>query len=653
MRLSLAQRFNLYVGGIVLLGLAVLLVYDYDSERRLVRGMGLAEAERLSDIVFDQLHTSMKLGGGRGENRAIIERLNAVKGIEKIRVIHGRALNSQFGVEADEQPLDEADMSALAGNKVSRIERLPDGNNAIRLTAPVFARKDCLGCHRATVGEVIGAISIKISLTELEAAKAAHSKNFILWGGGLFLITTISVFVMVGRRLLEPLERLKESARAIASGNLHHRAGIDTGDEIEDLGKALDDMASSLLRTSSQLADARETYAAFVRMAVDAIVLINIETKRFVDANPAATEITGYSREELLMLTPDAIYPHEKLDEYGEAFDRWVYDGKGYLRDAVISRRDSSRVPVEIAASALELNGERYMLEIWRDISERKGFGETIKRYVAELENTVRERTSELNVSLLELESAYKKLKDSEQKLIQSAKMSSLGEMGAGIAHELNSPIAGILTITELLLNRSSPDDRNYLLLEKMKDAAVRSKYIILDMMTYARQAKEGFKPFFLNEAINATLFLFISEIKNSSIEIIKNFQTDLPRVCGSQGRIMEVMLNMIKNARDAIGGNGKIFISTSTVTEAAGTFAVAEIRDTGHGIPDEVMDKIFDPFFTTKEKGGGMNMGLGLSISNSIVKEHGGRIDVQSALGEGACFRVYLPVDKEKDRES
>lgn len=614
--------------------------------------MGLAEAERLSIIVFDQLHTSMKLGGGRDENRAIIERFNAVKGIEEIRVIHGKPLDAQFGIEVDEVAQDEHDRAALAGNMVSRIERTSDGSGAIRLVTPVFARQECLGCHNAQAGDALGAISVKVSLKAHEAVSDAHILSFIIWGGGLFLLATISVFVIVSRRLLEPLERLKESAQAIASGNLHHRAVIATGDELEDLGRAFDDMASSLLKTASQLADARETYAAFVYMAVDAIVLINIETKRFVDANPAATLITGYPREELLMLASDAIYPPEKLHEYGEAFDRWVYDGKGYLRDAVILRKDSSPVSVEIAASVVELHGERYMLEIWRDISERKGFGETIKRYVAELENMVRERTLELNVSLLELETAYKKLKDSEQKLIQSAKMSSLGEMGAGIAHELNSPIAGILTITELLLGRISPDDRNHLLLEKIKDAAVRSKYIILDMMTYARPAKEGFKPFFLNEAINATLFLFISEIKNSSIEIIKKFQTDLPRVYGSQGRIMEVILNLIKNARDADAGSGKIFISTSAVEEGASIFAVVEIRDTGHGIPDDVMDKIFDPFFTTKGKGGGMNMGLGLSISNSIVKEHGGRIEVQSALGDGACFRVYLPIYQEKDRE-
>ena len=345
LRLSLAQRFNLYVGGIVLLGLAVLLVYDFESERTLVRGMGLAEAERLSIIVFDQLHTSMKLGGGRDENRAIIERFNAVKGIEEIRVIHGKPLDAQFGIEVDEVAQDEHDRAALAGNMVSRIERTSDGSGAIRLVTPVFARQECLGCHNAQAGDALGAISVKVSLKAHEAVSDAHILSFIIWGGGLFLLATISVFVIVSRRLLEPLERLKESAQAIASGNLHHRAVIATGDELEDLGRAFDDMASSLLKTASQLADARETYAAFVHMAVDAIVLINIETKRFVDANPAATLITGYPREELLMLASDAIYPPEKLHEYGEAFDRWVYDGKGYLRDAVILRKDSSRYP--------------------------------------------------------------------------------------------------------------------------------------------------------------------------------------------------------------------------------------------------------------------------------------------------------------------
>ncbi|HXI10758.1 MAG TPA: ATP-binding protein, partial [Thermodesulfobacteriota bacterium] len=218
---------------------------------------------------------------------------------------------------------------------------------------------------------------------------------------------------------------------------------------------------------------------------------------------------------------------------------------------------------------------------------------------------------------------------------------------GAGIAHELNSPLAGILSLTEVLLGRTGKDDRNYFLLEKIKDAAVRSKYIIIDMMTYARPARGKFEPMWLNESIRATLCLFMSEIKSSSIRIVEKFDPELPKVYGNQGRVMEVILNIIKNARDAIGGSGEIYISTKTATEDGVEFSVAEIRDTGPGIPPGVMDKIFDPFFTTKEKGGGVNIGLGLSLSQSIIKEHGGKIEVENVPGGGASFKVFLPVYK------
>jgi signal transduction histidine kinase len=218
-----------------------------------------------------------------------------------------------------------------------------------------------------------------------------------------------------------------------------------------------------------------------------------------------------------------------------------------------------------------------------------------------------------------------------------------MGEMGAGIAHELNSPIAGILSIAEVLIGRLSSADPNYFLLQKIKDAAVRSKYIILDMLTYSRPKKGEFVPIYMNETIRATLTIFVSELKASSIEIVEDFDPELPKVNANQGQLMEVILNILKNAKDASGDNGKVFITTRTRDEEGKTYVVAEIRDTGPGIPDGVIDRIFDPFFSTKEKGGGVNIGLGLSIAQSIVKEHGGRIEVENA--GGAVFRVVLPV--------
>ncbi|MBI2400065.1 MAG: PAS domain S-box protein [Deltaproteobacteria bacterium] len=404
-------------------------------------------------------------------------------------------------------------------------------------------------------------------------------------------------------------------------------------------------MAASLETASEDLSELGEKYSKLVNMAADAILLRDLETGLYAEVNKTAVMLSGYSRDELLRMGPKDLFPLQKLFDYNQAVRRWVHDEKGYLLGAMVTKKDGFLVPVEIAASLIEIKDRKYILEIWRDISERKGLEETIRRQLGVLEETVRVRTAELDSSVNELEEAYRKLKNSEQMLIQSAKLISLGEMGAGIAHELNSPLAGILSIAEVLLARTPKDDRNYFLLEKIKDAAVRSKYIILDMLTYSRPSREVYAPTFLNECIRATLTIFTSEVKTKSIEIVEKFDPQLPKVMGNKGQIMEVVLNVLKNARDAMGGAGTIFISTESVEENGSRFAMAEFRDTGAGIPADLADKIFDPFFTTKEKGGGHNIGLGLSISLSIVKEHGGRIEAANSPEGGAVFRIYLPV--------
>ncbi len=649
MRLKLYARFNLYIGGILLLGMTALIYYDFKSNTLLLHEIGLNEAQRLCTSIFDQLYTSMKLGGGRDQNRDIIERFKSEKraGVEEIRVIHGPSMDRQYGIEEDEIARDELERLALEGVPGREIIQVAGGYRQAHIIEPFKADPDCIRCHLAAPGQTIGAISVRVSLKKYEEIIHKHKRNFLFWGGGILILTSFSILLTVNKRLLEPLDSLKTGTEALASGDLSHRVVIPSGDELGELGEAFNDMASSLSSATGRLEDLSEKYSKLVQMAPDAIVLVDLSSRKFVEANPAATVLTGYSRDELLDMRSVEMYPPEKAEDYSRELKRWVHDGKGYLHDASLVKKDGFTVPIEIGASVLELGGTKYVQEIWRDLSERKGFGETINRYVEELEGTVKKRTAELNRTVIDLEVAYKRLQDSEQKFIQSAKLISLGEMGAGIAHELNSPLAGILSLTEVLLGRTNKDDRNHFLLEKIKDAAVRSKYIIIDMMTYARPARGKFEPIWLNESIRATLCLFISEIKSSSIKVIENFDPNLPKVYGNQGRVMEVILNIIKNARDALGGNGEIHISTRTVSENAEVYSVVEIRDTGPGIPPGIMDKIFDPFFTTKEKGGGVNIGLGLSLSQSIIKEHGGKIEVENVPGGGASFRVFLPVYK------
>lgn len=626
-------------------GIMALFYFDYASDTKLLEEVGIGEATRLSNAVFDQLHTTMRLGGGRFENRATIERFRKIEGIEEIRIIHGPSIDRQYGMEEDELTKDALDRAAIEGRTMSEVVRSAAGHKVARTVMPVFFDAGCLKCHRARAGDVSGAISVTVSMKDYESVILGHRLRFSIWGGGILLATSLSVLLLVHRKLLEPLEKLRRGAQELGRGRFDYRVAIASGDEFEELGAAFDRMAASLEAASEDLKELGGKYSQLVNMAADAILLRDLETGLYAEVNQAATLLSGYSRDELLAMAPKGLFPLNKLSEYSQAVRRWVHDEKGYLHDAMVQKKDGFLVPVEISASLIEIKGRQYLLEIWRDISERKGLEETIRRQIGVLEETVKVRTSELGSSVKELEEAYRKLKNSEQMLIQSAKLISLGEMGAGIAHELNSPLAGILSITEVLLSRTPKDDRNYYLFEKIKDAAVRSKYIILDMLTYSRPTREAYAPVYLNECIRATLTIFTSEVKTKSIEIVEKFDPELPKVIGNKGQIMEVVLNLLKNARDAMSGSGTVTISTSVVTDNGVRFAMAEFTDTGPGIPEDVKDKIFDPFFTTKEKGGGHNIGLGLSLSLSIVKEHGGRIEAENSPGGGATFRIYLPV--------
>jgi len=270
------------------------------------------------------------------------------------------------------------------------------------------------------------------------------------------------------------------------------------------------------------------------------------------------------------------------------------------------------------------------------------------KRVEDELRSEIKILEARLKERTERLEDATERLRISRQKMVESAKLISLGEMGAGIAHELNSPLAGILTIADVLISRTDKDDRNYALLEKLRDAAVRSKYIIIDMLSYARPFKGERETIDMNNLIKSTLSLFISEINAASVEIRLDLAKALPMILGSRGQLMEVVFNIIKNARDALGGYGSICLVTSAAEEDGRDGVAVDIRDTGPGIPAEVLERIFDPFFSTKDKGGGHNIGLGLSISNSIITGHGGSIKAENISGGGASFKIFIPAISE-----
>ena len=228
-----------------------------------------------------------------------------------------------------------------------------------------------------------------------------------------------------------------------------------------------------------------------------------------------------------------------------------------------------------------------------------------------------------------------------EEQLQISDKMASIGLLAAGVAHEVNTPLTGISSYTQMLLDRADPDDPQTKLLEKIERQTFRAAKIVNGLLTLARggQAANERAPVDLNAVINDVLSLLEHQFRAVNIQVRRDLAPAPPMVFGMEHKLQQVFLNLFINARDAMPRGGWL----SVTTRAEGEWATVEVGDTGAGIPTEHLSRIYDPFFTTKALGQGT--GLGLSITYGIVGEHDGRISCDSRPGEGTRFTLALPL--------
>lgn len=225
-----------------------------------------------------------------------------------------------------------------------------------------------------------------------------------------------------------------------------------------------------------------------------------------------------------------------------------------------------------------------------------------------------------------------------EEQLQHAEKMASVGLLAAGLAHEVNTPLAGISSYTQLLRGQLEAADPRQGLLEKIERQSFRAAKIINGLLNFSRSSGTEFGAVDLNKVLLDVLSLVEHQIEASKIRVRRELAGELPAVRGNENRLQQVFFNLVLNARDAMPRGGWLTIATS----ADGDTVVAEVRDTGHGIRREHIRRIYDPFFTTK--GIGQGTGLGLSVSYGIVQEHGGAIFVDSTPEQGTTFQVALP---------
>jgi len=283
-------------------------------------------------------------------------------------------------------------------------------------------------------------------------------------------------------------------------------------------------------------------------------------------------------------------------------------------------------------------NSRRALLHLLQDSHKDKLRLEASRKATIHIMGDLRETT-------VEVERREQELRDKQEQLVQAGKLATLGELTAGVAHELNNPLNNTSLFVGNAIDRlelgGTDNERIVTELRHAMQQVRKATEIISHLRTFGRAAPLSREPICLRQVVERALSLMEAQLRVREVEVTVDLGVEEPVVVGNAIQLEQVFINLLTNARDAVADSPRKAIRISA---AVGPTAVEiAVADTGHGIPPELERRIFDPFFTTKEVGKGM--GLGLSITYGIIKEHGGTISVVSAPGEGAAFLIHLPL--------
>jgi PAS domain S-box-containing protein len=349
-----------------------------------------------------------------------------------------------------------------------------------------------------------------------------------------------------------------------------------------------------------------------IQSTVDGIVVVDTKGNVLI-FNEGMERLTRYKAREIM--ESGHLSSFYNIDTARENMKKMRSDehgpvGKLNPTSMSITTKDGEEIPVTLTASLIKIDGKEIgSVGIFTDMRE-----------------------------ILKMR---KDLEEAHFQLVQSEKIASVGKMAAGVAHEINNPLSGIMMYAELLKENFTDKEQANKDIQEIIDQTLRCKKIVSELLEFSRQTVGKASSFSIEQMITKTLNLLINQALFQDIEVKKTIQPDMPEMTGDLGQLQQVFTNLFINAADAMKGKGKLNISAKY--DSSKNLYITTVSDSGPGIPKELRDKIFDMFFTTKPVGKGT--GLGLSISQKIINLHGGNILVDSPPEGGTRFIVELPL--------
>jgi len=460
-------------------------------------------------------------------------------------------------------------------------------------------------------------------LVSIPAARAqAGFMRQVKQAGALIAAALAIAFILgtlLSRRIAEPVRRLAKGARAIGEGQLDARIEKVSSDEIGELTEGFNRMAERLQGAHASVMESKTYLEQVIESSHDGIITVNPDLT-IRTWSRGAEQILGWAKEEIMGRVAPFV-PAEKWEEARAMVARAMERRETVYYETARQHKDGRGVDVSLTLSPLiGAHGDVIgAMAILRDITDLR-------------------RAEEERATI-------------QRRLLQAERLASLGQLAAGVAHEINNPLATIAGCAEGLLDRASDaslqahpafkDFPDYLAV--IEEEAYRCKEITGGLLQFVRAEAGDRQPTDINLLLSKSLEPTSHQPRFSGLTLQFDLAPHLPTLQANQNRLRQVFLTLAVNALEACNGRGQLTIRTIERAGSAGGEIAIEFEDSGCGIPSELRERIFEPFFTTKGEQRGT--GLGLAICRNIVAEHGGQIECESEVGRGSLFRITLPL--------